>query len=655
MSRPLLQLARVLRLVLLAPLLVTACDCANLGLENAAFEAPSVAKLVEWSGPLEVVRANGEREAASAGLELREGDRLVTGPGASAVLRYADGTEVVLAENTRLELTTQQGRLALRIEEGSVISRRPSSGLDGGTRLGLLFLTAYGSSEIVQGSELRLALGPGGEPVIEVVRGEVLLLGLSGEKSTLIAGETLNLRLGRQGPVDAGVGEAAPEPLVLRISAVKGAPRIRTKEASRFTRLSESPQVVGPGTSFELPRGAQALLESDALKIGLEAGSRGTLVGAQTDGEEDRQELLFERGTATLKFPGERKRTLMLTGGKRPLAVRVAEPTEALLTQTRRTQRFEVRLGEVSLELGGKALVVRAGEVASISGSTVEVRPLPAPPLVLAPSRRIRVYTDGLPLVGLAVPENAQGAKMEIADDAAFSEPRLTGRAPQKVAIVEAPSRGQLHWRFLAPEGEVLAQGQANFEPDRGRSILNASAPLAEVTETGLKAAVYFQGAPPALRFSYLAREGAAKYRMRLYAAEDLKNALVEKTVSGTSVTIEAGLVREGNYLWYAAPLDAAGKELSGGRMNKLALEYDNSRRGLAIAKPRQGARVGGGRIETRGVAPIGSKLFVNGRAVDMDEKGRFTYLAPGAATLVYRVVDKGGERYWMRTLRRSR
>jgi hypothetical protein len=176
--------------------------------------------------------------------------------------------------------------------------------------------------------------------------------------------------------------------------------------------------------------------------------------------------------------------------------------------------------------------------------------------------------------------------------------------------------------------------------------------PRAEVAETGLKAVVYFQSVLPEITFVYPAKEGAAQYRLRVYKADDLKNPVWQREEKEVRSTIPAGKLGEGTYLWYAAGLSPQGTELAGGRMNKLEMIYDNSRRSLAIARPRQGERVGKV-VEASGVAPIGSKLTLNGRAASLDGKGRFKVSVPSSPFLVFRLMtDDGGESYWVRQVR---
>ncbi len=115
------------------------------------------------------------------------------------------------------------------------------------------------------------------------------------------------------------------------------------------------------------------------------------------------------------------------------------------------------------------------------------------------------------------------------------------------------------------------------------------------------------------------------------------------------------GALAEGRYLWSVTPLDAKGVGLRGGKMNKLEIAYDNAVPDLLISAPRNGDP-SGATVPVVGIAPVGAKVFVNGRAVELDDKARFNTSAaplPGGR-LVFRMVGKSGaEVYTVRTVRR--
>jgi len=156
----------------------------------------------------------------------------------------------------------------------------------------------------------------------------------------------------------------------------------------------------------------------------------------------------------------------------------------------------------------------------------------------------------------------------------------------------------------------------------------------------------------PALVFSFPAIEGAARYRVRVYKADDLKTPLVDRTVTERRCAADPGVVGEGSFLWNATPLAASGAELAGGRMNKLEVVYDNAMVNLLIERPLPG-EAAGAEVQAKGIAPLGSRLFLNGKAAPLDKQGRFDLVVPRASVLVFRLVTaEQSESFWIRSLR---
>jgi hypothetical protein len=201
-----------------------------------------------------------------------------------------------------------------------------------------------------------------------------------------------------------------------------------------------------------------------------------------------------------------------------------------------------------------------------------------------------------------------------------------------------------------------LYAGQATFRADSGQTVLDLEHPHNEVADTGLKATVYFQSVLPAITFNYSPYDGAASYRVRVYRAEDLKTPVVDQNSNEARLVVSGGKLGEGTYVWYAAPLDAAGAEMAGGQMNKLDIVYDNSMTTLAISRPKPGDHIDGSTVRAEGVAPLGAKLFVNGQPASLDAKGRFGLDVPRSTSLVFRVLDgTGRETYWVRVLKNGK
>jgi hypothetical protein len=498
-----------------------------------------------------------------------------------------------------------------------------------------------------------------GSPRMRVLFGEATLLAEGGAPVTLVSGETLDFTLGREAQdKKAQAGQKQAEqltPLVFTLSPRQGTPQVRSPGAQAFTPVREGPQALEEGSAFQLPPGARASLGAGALGVQLPSGGRGHVGAAGTSAQGERYTLALDAPEAQLSFAGEGARQLALTAGGRELSLRTGEQTSAALTQLAGTARLEVRTGEAEVSSGGVTQRVRAGEVAQLGpkGLTVAARPPPA--LVLAPAERVSVYAGGLSELGLGLPQEAgESVQVEVAAREDFSERLLAGRTRAGWVVVTPPASGELYWRTLSEDGKVQRSGQVRLLRERRSAA--SSRVRAEVAETGLKATVYFQSSLPAVTLSYAAREGAQAYRVRVYRAGELATPLLEKVVAQTQCAFEAGRLSEGSYLWYASPLDGRGAELTGGRMNRLDLVYDNSRSTLDISRPREEARVGKAGVEVQGVAPLGTRLFVNGQPVALGPKGRFAQRVPAADTLIFRLVWGGGsEAYWVRSLRRQR
>ena len=162
-----------------------------------------------------------------------------------------------------------------------------------------------------------------------------------------------------------------------------------------------------------------------------------------------------------------------------------------------------------------------------------------------------------------------------------------------------------------------------------------------------MKAVVFFQSELPTLTFTFPAREDAKRHRVRIYRAGDLATPLVDREVTETRCTVEAGLLIAGSYLWSATPLDDKGVEKAGGRMNKLDIQYDNTLTLLVIAQPGLDGRAAS---VASGVAPLGARLFVNGKPAVLDPEGRFSVPLEGSDVAIFRLIAKdGAEDYWVR------
>lgn len=609
--------------------------------------APQIAQLTQVQGQVTVLLDAASR-AAQADEPLYPGETIVTGPGSTARVRYVNGAEVEVAENSRFRVNGTPGALTLEVQQGRVVSSSPQEA--GG---GLTVTGPFGRAELVTAAAIVFDLRDP-EPKLTLQYGDIRVIGMDGQAVPIVMGKEIVLDLSEPQPPPMQVVRA--QTIVFTLEPEDGKVRVKGAQESAFTELApDQPRELGPGSAFEIPAKASARLSSNDLQVNLSGDSAGTFQEASRQGEQRTYALQLSRGKARLQF-GPGQHTLKLSDGRGQVELKVSEQSTISVSDPQAGSTVEVLTGQAELVADGKTTVLQAGEQVNRASAAAQAAREPAPALVLPPGAKTRVFSDGASVTGIQVPSSAGGPlRVEVSPEPSFSKPLLAGRAGADWVRVEPPARGELHWRFLGEDGAVRTQGSARFEPDRGRSSLVTESPKAEVMETGLNARVLFQSAAPALHFTFSPREGARSYQLRLYRAADVKTPILQRVTNKNQYTLEPGSLSEGRYLWYVAALGPGGDELAGGRMNKLELVYDNERRGLALSRPRPGEKLGRGEVPVEGVVPLGSRLFLNGQPVALDAKGRFSQRLPPTDTLVFRLVSGQSEAYWVRTLRSRR
>jgi hypothetical protein len=416
----------------------------------------------------------------------------------------------------------------------------------------------------------------------------------------------------------------------VRVKQRRGSVFYRVERGGPFRVSTPGGEVEVTGTCFRvtLPAAAGSAASAATLVSVLE----GTVKVRGGSGSEAR-ELAIGAGQAARLQPG---RPPELTTPEETAGAAAA--TEAADRELReRAQRAEQRLRELERQLAEQARQAAAGKRAS---------------LLLPLSPRVTVFGEPLDAVSLALPR--RNVQVEVARDREFKQAVYAGPARAGFVTVPAPARGDLYWRLA---GSGAAAGHARFLPESQRSVLELDSPRNVVSESKESTTIYFQGAPPELTFSFEPVAGARRYLVRVYRSSDLGRPAFQRVVNEPRAAVRAGALQEGRYVWTALPLDARGREVGGGRLNKLELVYDNALSALAITRPRPGEPLDGRAVEVQGVAPLGARLFVNNRPAPVDAKGRFAMrIGPAPRQLVFRLVTRAGnqgthESYWIRRL----
>jgi hypothetical protein len=580
----------------------------------------AVAQVSALKGQTFVTRG-GARAAATPG-PVFEGDVLETGADGHALLS-AKGREVELLENSHFRVGATLADLALSL--GELIFEES----DGGD-----FATAAGAARTGAGSKVRLQAHDGGTSFVVGLGTLELLDVVDGGASTLKAGERFVVGLGVLTLEDLPTPTSPPEGLKPKLKLTsKGTVMLKPKSGPSAKVGSEGRELDESGV-FTVERAGQLRAELEGAVVEFDSGSKGSLEPGKGD---PRLSFTMQSGGARLFLTAGES---VLLGGKKSLMVRAKVNSTVVVTATKAGPRVEVLGGETELTVeGGLPRNLQASEVATPKGKGLDTGRRATPTLTLPAGRNTHVYWARAGDVALTFP--AGDGVMEVANDPQFLS-LLVSAAGGELIVVPAPLKGALYWRR---RGDAESSG-ARFERDEDATAVGAKSDT--VAETGLKSTVYFQSAVPTLTFTFPPKEGAASWRFRVYAVSDLKTPVVDRRVNENRTVVESGSLKEGNYVWSAIAMDRAGLEAPGGRMNKMDIVFDNSVTRLVLSSPREGERAS----TATGLAPLGSRLSLNGKSVQVDSAGRFSVPLGGSSLLVFKLVTKdGAESQWVRRL----
>jgi ferric-dicitrate binding protein FerR (iron transport regulator) len=589
-----------------------------------------VGELRQVEGPVTLTRAGASAPAQPGPLRLQ--DVVETGEGARAQLRLRDGQVVELGPNSRFVLGEDQTGLMLELSRGFLISRIGAKGpaeqvlLSVRTPFGL---TRLGSAE----SDVSFQVNPDGEKV-SVQVGSIAVVSRNGAFIQASAGE--EVALSEDGPALAQkpAVDMMLQPIQVTVRA-QGQSRLQRKESKRWERLSGD-VVLAVGDVVRVDKGRSVVaLEGSRSSVELEAQSELALLASGRQGDVEALDLDFRKGAVRLNLtPGKRSR-LTLSG----FQLESQQGGQFGIRRTGSGIDVQALTGVLQVRQGGRTREVRANQLASLStGQDATLQELPRPALVLPSQPGLEVFHPGLAQVTLSWPGEAGDYRVQVSDEKLFTRPFLDGAVKDPFLHVPAPRRGALYWRVLGRDGQPLHQGSATFSPERTSRDL--AGVRNEVPAGREKTTIFYQDKPPAVTFTYPVEPGAARYQVTVFRMNELSRPVTEQVSTKGQLPLPAGTLKEGSYVWSVQPLSASGKPLRGGKMNKLELVYDNSVPSLHILMPLPGARAGA-TVQTRGVAPVGSRLAINGQEIDLDEKNRFDVQVSPAGSppvLVYRL-----------------
>lgn len=636
---------------------------AFVGVNNTPPEDPtSVVRLSNLSGGVQIER-NGKQFQALEGT-LKSGDIVETQPNGRTVLNLADGREVEISGGTRLSVTEKDGKLQFEVLRGSVISRVPQEAVDSGSAVALAVLTPEGITRISGLSEVAITVnGADGKTEVDVRLGSVEFLDKSGTSSDLNEGDKLLVDAGKVEILTRGGTNEGEAQDAIQLVARKDFPSARAsvrKAGSRAWSPMKGQEVeLSVGDAIRMDRGGSTLaLGSTGSKVAAASGSEVTYLGGGTLNGIQKTEFDIKKGSVALALTGLQTERVSVPG----LTVSNTQGGNFSMRKTRTGYDVEAVAGDLELTRpDGTVEKLAAGQRAQVSGAAAaQMAPIPRAVFSLPSRRGQRVFHTGIDDVALSWDgEENKDYVVEVSEDESFATKVVAGVVHKPELNVPTPSKGNLHWRVKAKDGGTeVATGSAIFAPDKRTRDLALS--RNEVPEDAEKTTIYFQDKPPALTFQFKPEDGASKYQLRVYRADSLTKPVVDRVSNEAKSVLEAGALDEGAYVWSATPLSSAGKPLRSSRMTPLELTYDNAVPTLVVLSPDDGARVAGRSIEAAGIAPMGSRIFVNGQAAPLDDKHRFRVnvapLSGQPSLVVFKMAQPGGpDVFRVRKLKRGK
>jgi ferric-dicitrate binding protein FerR (iron transport regulator) len=601
----------------------------------------SLAQLELPQGQVTLER-DGKTRAALAE-PLFPGDAIETGEDSSAQLRFSGDRVVELGAEGRFEIGLDGSGVMLNVARGLVLSRvKATAGNEEGEVL-VTISTPFGLTRIGS-AELSLKVDESSADV-EVKLGEIELVSRSGEVTKLGAGKKGLL----------GEARELPEIALSVVVSSTGKGELKTKNAKSFVPINpKKPPALKAGDVVRVKEGRLSLApEGSATRLSLLKGAEVGIVESRKGPGKEATALDVKKGELEVSAPRGQS-TRVVVGGMTLVSDLGGQYS---LRRTGTGFDVEALAGDVTIEREGQpALVVPGGQSAVVPlKGEVAVRPASREGVVLPSRSGLRVFHQNLKQVSVTWDDegaDTAGWRVQVSSDAAFTNVVRDGVVHDNFFTVPVPSKGSWYWRVFKGEQEQ-AKGSAFFAAEpRSVDLSRLKNVVPEGAET---TTIFFQDKdkPPVVTFTWAKAEAAAKYAVKVYREGQLSTPVAERTVAEHQVALPENTLLEGKYLWSVTPLDAKGAELKGGRMNKLHLVFDNAVSSLAIKAPRNGD-AGGKSINAVGIAPVGSKLFINGKSVALDEQARFdTSVSPASGgRVIFRLLHAGGESYTVRTVR---
>lgn len=611
---------------------------------------PPRAVLTSLQGPVEFTQHDDVTVRLPAPPQpLTDGDTVTTGENGACDLTFSGNTVVHMGPDTSVVIGAQGAQGATL---GAVLLSGSATLSADAHNVGFKIGTPVGVVDVPKDklAEVSIHFDQG----FKVLAGEVNLtppkssLGqvvLSGQEITLDSIKLTGAPAAVEG-LTLDVPKPPPPPVTGRVQPRGGRVQLRPKGAQAWQRLQRSAAVSAGDVVRVAPRAAADVTLDDTMHVQLGPRARFELKSSIGGPGDHSAQGELSQGPAEVAIDGvspKKRAGLTVSAAQVDIEPTVQTASVEMTPEGARTG-VRVRFGAATLPGG---TVLHAGNEAWLQNGAVVEGPKAA-------------YPEAVPA--------AVGAVTEIFYDAERPPVRFTkarGRASQSDA---KNSGGDLQWShdkdFAAIEAAETMTADT-FARDRlpdGRSYFRVTSDMAAVGElvlahddstvcadcrtlsnlsdTGEKVVLRYENQVPQVRLSLDKTLATGPRTLLLFQDSDLKTPIFEQPVTGDSVQLPDAYLKEGTYHWYVATEGAA----SARAINTLKLERDVVTDGLQLTAPRRSMRTKKRRLVSTGRVSAGSRLQLNGKAVQLAPDGSFRVpvtLTPGHNRLIYRVTER--------------
>ncbi|MEZ4271274.1 MAG: hypothetical protein R3C68_07530 [Myxococcota bacterium] len=598
--------------------------------------------------------SSGKVLAAQTGAKLFEGDIISTGNGSSARLTFEGGNVIELGANASLVIR-RTGVAVANI--GGVLLAGQATATSEGRGVILTIGTPFGMTRLGDSaSELLLDAKKG----IEVLVGQISVALQDGQIRQISAGSMMSIE-GIVVPVSGvaanqGTDESniVLDPITIVLTTSSQQTQIKRKDESNWQRANKS-DTLNSGDSIRSRRGSDTAIEfGDNAAVKLAPQTQ--LVLGDSHGNADIHQATYSLNGGTAHIEIDAKNDIIAVHEVHidNTSLRVRPGLEKALVDLTAgpggRSSILVRQGVVELP---NSTIIEAGTAATLQDGVIKgsVFPLAKTGINLKPASSTVVnYKDSIPPVAFSWPENsdaAGGYEFEIATDRDFEKTILRERISRNQFVYDRLEPGRYYWRVRTKDD--LSRGTIKIQKSVEQKCRHCKRTNV-INDTGEKTVVYFQKVLPAITFRWEPVEGAVKYRLKLFSDGDFNAPKVDSVVDDTFTRLESGRITEGKYYWLVSAINQAGNDISTGKTNSLEIAYDNAIPDLLINSPAFGAKVTKSRVATYGEVPLGARLYIDDREIEVDRQGRFrdqVRLSKGLNILFFHTLGKNGIEYY--------